>query len=73
VINFDQGNKAVGSAAREHDLINVHDYCFAGWAQLQTLLGDNSVGNAVIDLTANDTITLNGVHAADLHAGDFIV
>jgi len=74
VINdFDQGNKAVGSTAREHDAINVHDYGFAGWAELKSLISDNSSGNAVIHLTANDTITLDGIHAADLHAKDFIV
>jgi serralysin len=72
VINdFDQGNKAV--TAREHDLINLHDYGFADWAALKGLISDDSTGNAVIHLTATDTITLEGVHTADLHAKDFIV
>jgi serralysin len=74
VINdFDEGNKAVGSTAREHDLINLHDYGFADWAALKSLISDDSTGNAVIHLTATDTITLEGVHTADLHAKDFIV
>lgn len=74
VINdFDEGNKAVGSTAREHDLINLHDYGFADWAALKGLISDDSTGNAVIHLTATDTITLEGVHTADLHAKDFIV
>ncbi|PDT86136.1 hypothetical protein CO669_30060 [Bradyrhizobium sp. Y36] len=74
VINdFDQGNKAGGSTAREHDVIDVHAYGFAGWAALKNLIGDDGAGNAVIHLTANDTITLDGIHAADLNARDFIV
>ena len=74
VINdFDQGNKAVGSTAREHDVINVHDYGLANWKALSSLISDDSSGNAVIHLTANDTITLLGVHAADLHAKDFVI
>ncbi|MDE5465443.1 calcium-binding protein [Bradyrhizobium sp. CSS354] len=74
VINdFDQGNKAVGSTAREHDVINLHDYGFADWAALKSLISDDSKGNAVIHLTATDTITLAGVHTADLQAKDFIV
>lgn len=74
VINdFDQGNKAGGSMAGEHDVINLHDYGYADWAALKSLISDDGSGNAVIHTTANDTITLNGVHAADLHAKDFIV
>ncbi|BBO03808.1 MULTISPECIES: calcium-binding protein [Bradyrhizobium] len=74
VINdFNQGNKAAGSTAREHDVIDVHAYDFAGWAELKSLISDDNAGNAVIHLTANDTITLDGIHAADLNARDFIV
>jgi Ca2+-binding RTX toxin-like protein len=74
VINdFDQGNLAVGSTAREHDVINVRDYGFANWATLSHLISDNSAGNAVVHLTANDTITLTGVHTAALHSTDFLV
>ncbi len=71
--DFDQGNKAVASTAREHDVIDLHAYGFAGWAALKTLISDDSAGNAVIQLSANDTITLDGIHAADLNARDFIV
>ncbi|MCK1737526.1 hypothetical protein IVA79_26980 [Bradyrhizobium sp. 138] len=74
VINdFDQGNNAAGSTAPEYDVIDVHAYGFAGWAELKSMISDDGSGNAVIHLTANDTITLDGIHAADLHAGDFIV
>lgn len=74
VINdFDQGNLAVGSTAREHDVINVRDYGFANWAALSSLISDDSSGNAVVHLSASDTITLNGVHTAALHPADFII
>lgn len=71
--DFDQGNKAVGSTAPEYDVIDVHDYGFAGWAELKSLISDDGAGNATIHLTANDTITLDGIHAVDLQARDFIV
>jgi hypothetical protein len=74
VINdFNQGNTAVGSTAPELDVINLHDYGFADWAAVSSLISDDSSGNAVIHLSANDTITLSGVHAASLEATDFII
>lgn len=74
VINdFDQGNKAAGSAAPEHDVVDLRAYGFADWAALKSLISDDDAGNAVIQLAANDTITLDGVHAADLGARDFFV
>ncbi|MFB6415423.1 MULTISPECIES: hypothetical protein [Bradyrhizobium] len=74
VINdFNQGNMAVGSTVREHDVIDLHAYGFAGWTDLKSLISDDGAGHAVIQLTANDTITLDGVRAADLKASDFIV
>ena len=74
VINdFNQGNSAVGSTAPEHDIINVHDYGFANWTDLQAVISDNTSGNAVIHLSANDSITLIGVHTAALHSTDFII
>ncbi|UPJ67269.1 hypothetical protein [Bradyrhizobium sp. 191] len=71
--DFNQGNTIVGSAAVEHDLIDVQDYGFADWAALKSLISDDASGNAVVHLTASDTITLQGVRAADLHVTDFIV
>ena len=71
--DFDQGNRAVGSTAPEHDVINLHDYGFASWKALSSLISDDSSGNAVIHLTANDSIALVGVHTADLHARDFTI
>jgi hypothetical protein len=74
VINdFNQGNLAVGSTAPEHDIINVHDYGFTNWTALQAVISDDTFGNAVIHLSANNSITLIGVHTANLHATDFII
>jgi hypothetical protein len=44
-----------------------------GWAALSSLIRDDSSGNAVVHLSANDTITLNGVHTAALHPADFLI
>ena len=33
----------------------------------------NTAGDAVIHLSANDSITLDGVHAQNLHPTDFII
>ncbi|MBR1170263.1 calcium-binding protein [Bradyrhizobium liaoningense] len=74
VINdFDQGNAAAGSTAAEHDVIDLQDYGLAGWSALKGLIGNDGSGNAVIHLTSDDTITLTGIHAADLKATDFII
>ena len=72
--DFNQGNFAVGSTATEHDIINVHAYGFSNWTALQDAISDDVVsGNAVIHLSATDSITLVGVHTADLHQTDFII
>lgn len=57
----------------ERDLINLHDYGFADWTALSSLISDNAAGDAVIHLSANDSITLDGVNAANLHATDFLI
>jgi len=71
--DFNQGNIVVGSTAVEHDLIDVQDYGFADWIALKSLISDDDSGNAVIHLTANATVTLQGVQTEDLHSTDFIV
>jgi serralysin len=50
----------------------VQAYAFADWNALQAEISDVS-GNAVIQLSDTDSITLVGVHAADLHQTDFII
>jgi hypothetical protein len=70
--DFNRGNSAVGSTATEHDIINLQDYHFADWGTLQGKITEVS-GNAVIQLSANDSITLVGVDFNDLHQTDFII
>jgi serralysin len=70
--DFNQGNLAVNSTATEHDLIDVHAYGFSGWNDLKTHIIDVS-GNAVIQLSGTDSITLVGVHTANLLETDFII
>jgi serralysin len=74
VINdFNQGNAAVFSAVTEHDVIDVQAYGFVDWNALLAATSDDVSGNAVIQLSATDSITLAGVHTADLHQSDFII
>jgi serralysin len=70
--DFNRGNLAVGSTATEHDVIDVQAYGFGDWDTLQGKITEVS-GNAVIQLSVDDSITLVGVHAADLHETDFII
>ena len=71
--DFDKGNLAVGSTAAEHDVIDLHGYGFKNWNALRAVIQDDGSGNAVVHLSANDTITLAGVATAHLHASDFVV
>ena len=71
--DFNQGNLAVGSTATEHDVIDVQAYGFVDWTALQAAISDNLSGNAVIQLSATNSITVTGVHTADLHQNDFII
>jgi len=72
--DFNQGNLVVGSTATEHDVINVHAYGFSGWSVLQANISDDLVsGNAVIHLSATNSMTLVGVHTVDLQETDFII
>jgi Ca2+-binding RTX toxin-like protein len=70
--DFNRGNLAVGSTATEHDVIDVQAYGFSDWNDLQQVISDVN-GNAVIQLSETDSITLVGVHTADLHQSDFII
>jgi hypothetical protein len=51
------------------DLIGFNNV--ASFSDIQANLTDDANGNAVITLGAGETITLQGVHAAALNAGDF--
>jgi serralysin len=70
VINdFDRG---FGGVPLDHDVINVQAYGFADWNTLHAAISDVS-GNAVIQLSPNDSITLVGIDTAHLTASDFII
>lgn len=76
VFDKSSGNDDVadfGQTAGNRDLIDVSDYHFKNFAQLQSKISDNGAGNAVIHLTNHDSITLDGVHTAQLTSHDFII
>ena len=74
VINdFNQGNLAVASTATEHDLIDVQDYHFADWTSLYAAISDDTNGNAVIHLSASNSITLSASRLPALHFDYFII
>ena len=62
----------VGSTVTEHDVIDVQAYGFVDWAALEAAISDVS-GSAVIQLSATNSITVTGVHTANLHQNDFII
>ena len=64
--DFNQGNAAVRSPAQEHDVIDVSAYGFADWSALRGLISHDGSGNAVIQLSPTDSITLAGVQSANL-------
>jgi hypothetical protein len=53
--------------------MDVSGYNFDDFAELAGLISDNVAGDAVIQLTAHDSITVAGVHTADLTQSDFVV
>jgi nitrous oxidase accessory protein NosD len=55
------------------DLIDVGDYSFKNFAKLQARISDDSLGNAVVRLNDNNSVTVIGVNAAELSASDFIL
>ena len=57
----------------DRDVIDLHDYHFKNFAQLQSKISDDVSSNAVIHLTNHDSITLDGVHAAQLTHNDFLL
>jgi hypothetical protein len=56
---FNKGNLVVGSTviARHHQL---YAYGFSDWNALQAAISDNVAGNAVIQLSATDSVELIG-------------
>jgi hypothetical protein len=62
-----------GQTAGNRDVMDVSAYHFHNFAQLQSRIEDNDDGNAVVHMTAHDSITLVGVQASDLTALDFVI
>ncbi|OKO71616.1 Ig-like domain-containing protein, partial [Bradyrhizobium sp. NAS96.2] len=65
------GNDVVHSFEVSSDVIDLISYGWQSFADVQTHTADDANGNAVITLADGQTITLDGVHAADLTAANF--
>ena len=66
------GNDVVHNFDTVHDKIDLIGFAgFASFADVQAHLTSDGSGNAVITLADGETITLNGVAASSLNAGDF--
>ncbi|WFU38082.1 VCBS domain-containing protein [Bradyrhizobium sp. CB82] len=65
------GNDIVHSFEVSSDVIDLISYGWQSFADVQAHTADDANGNAVITLTDGQTITLDGVHAADLSAANF--
>ena len=62
-----------GQTVGNRDVIDVSDYNFKNFAKLQSKISDNVDGDAVVQLTSHDSITIVGVSANQLTAQDFII
>ncbi|SDF84993.1 VCBS repeat-containing protein, partial [Bradyrhizobium brasilense] len=65
------GNDVVHSFEVSSDVIDLISYGWQSFADVQAHTADDASGNAVITLADGQTITLDGVHAADLTASNF--
>ncbi|WP_456660830.1 beta strand repeat-containing protein [Bradyrhizobium sp. JR3.5] len=65
------GNDFVHSFEVSSDVIDLISYGWQSFADVQAHTADDASGNAVITLIDGQTITLDGVHAADLTAANF--
>ncbi|WP_166294186.1 Ig-like domain-containing protein [Bradyrhizobium sp. 2S1] len=65
------GNDAVHSFEVSSDVIDLISYGWQSFADVQAHTADDASGNAVITLADGQTITLDGVHTADLTAANF--
>jgi Ca2+-binding RTX toxin-like protein len=76
VFNKNSGDDVIadfGQTAGDRDLIDLRDYHFKNFAKLATKISDDVSGDAVIQLTSHDSITLDGVSAAQLTHNDFLL
>ncbi|UQR61116.1 VCBS domain-containing protein [Bradyrhizobium sp. C-145] len=65
------GKDVVHSFEVSSDVIDLISYGWQSFADVQAHTADDTSGNAVITLADGQTITLDGVHAADLTAANF--
>ncbi|MGY3550672.1 VCBS domain-containing protein [Bradyrhizobium sp. USDA 4469] len=65
------GNDVVHSFDVSSDVIDLISYGWQSFADVQAHTADDANGNALITLADGQTITLDGVHAADLTAANF--
>ncbi len=65
------GNDVVHSFEVSFDVIDLISYGWQSFADVQAHAADDASGNAVITLADGQTITLDGVHSADLTAANF--
>jgi hypothetical protein len=65
------GNDVVHSFDVSSDVIDLISYGWQNFSDVQAHTADDANGNAVITLADDQTITLDGVHAADLTAANF--
>ena len=76
VFDRHSGNDTIvdyGQVAGNRDVMDVSAYRFHSFADLQQHISDNGDGNAVIQLSQRDSITLEGVSASQLTQDDFII
>ncbi|WGS19721.1 Ig-like domain-containing protein [Bradyrhizobium sp. ISRA463] len=65
------GNDVVHSFDVSSDVIDLISYGWQSFSDVQAHTADDASGNAVITLADGQTITLDGVHAADLSSANF--
>ncbi|WP_210241866.1 VCBS domain-containing protein [Bradyrhizobium elkanii] len=65
------GYDVVHSFEVSSDVIDLISYGWQSFADVQAHTADDASGNAVITLTDGQTITLDGIHGADLTAANF--
>ncbi len=74
VFNFAAlGHSAIANFNPAADMIQFSSSVFANIQSILNAVHDDGHGNSVISIDAHDSITLNGVNKAQLHASDFHV
>jgi hypothetical protein len=62
-----------GQSTGDRDVIDVSDYHFKNFAELQRHIENDVDGNAVIHLSGHDSVTVVGISAASLTQQDFLI